>query len=549
MKSVRFLNCPRRKRETSKATWLKLGVLKVSMIFAFQVPAVAQTVPVALIQPKLIIHQAHDSNTPYVDDSTTANYTVIDDPRANNNPAAILIVTPVWNPDARPSSGRYNPHTIGVSYTGSRWAIVNQDGASMPIGAAFNVLIDNFGNIHRAPPPEKYPYYTPIDDPRLNNNPNATVLVTLNVTPGGKAGASNSHPLGVWYTGSRWVIFNQDYAPMPANAAFNYVIRQGSVYRATSGTSSSMVITHPLADYNANASLSVTQNAGQSPTPVTNSHSFTVRYTGSRWAIFNQDGAAIPLGAAFNVSVTTPHAFVHHVIPDGPEANVRSGRSYISDYLLDNNPFVTPMAMAQRPSNLRDFGSVYFGYADLPLSGYPQFENKWFLDLKYGPFYYGDKINVIVGNTFSQWIHSWWNTETINHPLLNYNPNAVLTVSPASEFYGGPIAVRYNGQNWEIVAMDGWQFNGNTITVMMDNGFVHQTPSAGNSWTYFSHPLADNNPNAVVIVTPNVTNGVRNLHFVGVGYDASLARWYIYNQDGANIPFGAAFNVKVYLRN
>jgi hypothetical protein len=55
-------------------------------------------------------------------------------------PNAILFVTPNINPGS--ISGTYDPHPVGVRYdTGSgQWAILNEDGASMPLSAAFNVL-------------------------------------------------------------------------------------------------------------------------------------------------------------------------------------------------------------------------------------------------------------------------------------------------------------------------------------------------------------------------------------------------------------------------
>src|SRR5690349_15679627 len=44
----------------------------------------------------------------------------------------------------------------------------------------------------------------------------------LIVTPVGPplATAENPHPIGVFYNGSRWAVFNQDFAPMPVGAAF-----------------------------------------------------------------------------------------------------------------------------------------------------------------------------------------------------------------------------------------------------------------------------------------------------------------------------------------
>src|SRR5215212_6101331 len=59
-----------------------------------------------------------------------------------------------------------------------------------------------------------------IDNPALNGQPG----LVLNVTPNTSAGnVANPHPIGVVYDGSRnmWAVFNQDSAPMPADAAFN----------------------------------------------------------------------------------------------------------------------------------------------------------------------------------------------------------------------------------------------------------------------------------------------------------------------------------------
>ncbi|TMQ16902.1 MAG: hypothetical protein E6J91_10990 [Deltaproteobacteria bacterium] len=45
---------------------------------------------------------------------------------------------------------------------------------------------------------------------------------------------------------------------------------------------------------------------------VTHDHPIGVWYNGSRWAIYSEDGAAIPVNASFNVEVS-PHASFKHV--------------------------------------------------------------------------------------------------------------------------------------------------------------------------------------------------------------------------------------------
>ncbi len=72
-----------------------------------------------------------------------------------------------------------------------------------------------------------------------------------------------------------------------------------------------------------------------------------------------------------------------------------------------------------------------------------------------------------------------------------------------------------------------------------------QSNSAGN-WTDLDNKASNNHPNAVVIVTPNQSAGVKGVidtHAVGVWYDAMASKWAIFNEDGTAIPHGAAFNV------
>jgi hypothetical protein len=77
------------------------------------------------------------------------NFTAIDNPLANGNPHAIILVTPNWNPGSYCACVNAN-FPIGVGYVGEgslgRWAIVNQNGSSssIPLNATFNIYI--FGN-------------------------------------------------------------------------------------------------------------------------------------------------------------------------------------------------------------------------------------------------------------------------------------------------------------------------------------------------------------------------------------------------------------------
>ena len=74
-------------------------------------------------------------------DNISANSTYLDEDLINDNPDAILYVTPNWNPGGEGST--YNNHATGVWFDAERqrWAIFNQDREPMPEGAAFNVAV------------------------------------------------------------------------------------------------------------------------------------------------------------------------------------------------------------------------------------------------------------------------------------------------------------------------------------------------------------------------------------------------------------------------
>lgn len=73
--------------------------------------------------------------------NTNGEITYIDQPSANADNDAILLVTPSWNPGG--GTGTYNDHPVGVWYDEAekKWAIRNQDLAPLPLRAAFDVSV------------------------------------------------------------------------------------------------------------------------------------------------------------------------------------------------------------------------------------------------------------------------------------------------------------------------------------------------------------------------------------------------------------------------
>jgi hypothetical protein len=162
----------------------------------------------------------------FVHKATAANIaghiTSLDHPLTNGTPNAIVFVTPNWNPGG--VGAMYDDHPVGVYYITGKWRIFNEDGAAMPVDAAFNVYVTKAGPgvfIHTATAGNSGGDYTILDNPLTNNNPDAIILVTQNYSP---SGVYNPHPVGVYYSGGRWRIFNQDITAIPANAAFNVYV-------------------------------------------------------------------------------------------------------------------------------------------------------------------------------------------------------------------------------------------------------------------------------------------------------------------------------------
>ncbi|GIV62945.1 MAG: hypothetical protein KatS3mg045_0284 [Bellilinea sp.] len=295
----------------------------------------------------------------------TDNYTVIDHPFLNNNPNAVFIVTPNWNPGG--IGGTYNDHPIGVWYntlTG-KWSIFNQDLAAMPDGADFNVLIppqDADVFVQTATTANIAGNLTFIDHPLLNDNPNAVFFVTPNWNPGGgTTGTYNNHAIGVYYDNlvGQWSIFNQESAAMPVGADFNVLIPpQGAnvfVHTATTANIAAHVtyIDHPLLNDNPDAVILVTPNwnPGDSSGKYHNHH-IGVWYDGvvDKWAIFNQDLATMEAGVDFNVLVLNDltalpaenAAFTH----TSAVGNITENWTTLDHGLANNNPsalvFTTP---------------------------------------------------------------------------------------------------------------------------------------------------------------------------------------------------------------
>ena len=239
--------------------------------------------------------------------SVLGDFSVITDADADATPGAIVTTTPNWNPFG--SSGKYLLHNFGVWYTGSEWAIFDQDGQPMPIGAAFNVSVGGLSTV------ETGTIGTTINNQvRLTtanySDPHQILIITPNFNPPGSSGVFNDHPTGIWYDGTEWSVFNEDGAAMSVGASFNVRIADANdgafVHTATpyNISNDTTFIDDPNLNGQPGARVFVTQNYNPGGIGgVADPHTVGVYYTSTQWAIFNEDGAPMPPQASFNVMV------------------------------------------------------------------------------------------------------------------------------------------------------------------------------------------------------------------------------------------------------
>jgi hypothetical protein len=417
-----------------------------------------------------------------------------------------------------------------------------------------------------------------INNALTNGHPNAIILVTPNFTPSGICGCvSNIHNIGVFYSAGKWVIYNQDYTnTMPVGAAFNvFVLTAGAgVFVQTAKTAningSSTIIDNDLTNGHPNAIVFATPNynPGGVSSGTDNNHPVGVYYNSAnnKWGIFNQDGAAPIVDAAFNVLVLVPRSdiFVHTATGNA------LWTSPINNALTNGHPnaiiFTTPNW------NPGGFGGTGFDH-NIGVS-YNDNDGVWEirnLDDVWVIILGGTAFNVLVPNPdTSVFVHKATAANILSHstiidyPLTNGNKDAIILVTPNFDpgGVGGiadnhPIGVFYDGTKWRIFNQDGAAmpvgaaFNVFVPTAGPGVG-VFVTKFTGPSWPVVSidSPLTNGNPNAIILVTPNYNpggvGGVNADFPIGVRYYSTSKKWGIFSQDGTNMTNTTAFNVYVF---
>lgn len=254
---------------------------------------------------------AASAQTGFVHVATSGNtflhVTQIDHPSVNGNPSARLIVTPHWNPDSAPI-GVDNPHPIGVFYGSNRWNILNEDLATLPLGAGFNVLV--------APPSRSFVHEATSGNTTTSSTllvgyqliplvATTRFLVTHNRTPDGQAnGPLVEQPFRsrFFFSGAdpRWSIELPIGETLPLGSEFNvYNPAEESAFhtllhftRPSNVDGEITELTHPALDGNPDALLWVYERIPFGPDEP-NDHPIAVAYDvfDQVWVILNTDAA------------------------------------------------------------------------------------------------------------------------------------------------------------------------------------------------------------------------------------------------------------------
>lgn len=209
-------------------------------------------------------------------------------------------------------------------------------------------------------------YYavTWLNDPALNGNPGARIVVCAG--PGWGATLADPSALGVFYdhSSARWLIFNQDGQIMRSGMSFNVIVDGPVTTHVTSQSDTEYDWTrldHPDANGIAHARIFATPVFEG----IYHNHPLGIVQTNlGNWAIQNLDSARMPAGLRFNVLVVgSGIGFVHQVSEQGSPTSILShgptgnpaARLFVMPVQNGNSTHISPV-----PVGVRRNGSSYY---------------------------------------------------------------------------------------------------------------------------------------------------------------------------------------------
>ena len=116
-----------------------------------------------------------------------------------------------------------DPVSSGVSISsGGTTALELRQGDLKVTGAGVNTFTIVF--THRATASSVAGHITTISNHRTDGRPDAVLLITHNWSKDTATDPYETHPVGVYYDGTKWNIFHEDFAAMPVGRAFNVMV-------------------------------------------------------------------------------------------------------------------------------------------------------------------------------------------------------------------------------------------------------------------------------------------------------------------------------------
>jgi len=178
---------------------------------------------------------------------------------------------------------------------------------------------------------------TILDHPDLNGNPDANIVITHNWSPNG---VYNTNVTGVWYDGSNWTIYNEDFnVNMIEDSAYNILISKDggfTTHTVTNTTSNFSLHDDPITNNKPDLNPIITTY--YNPNSIYNNNNISTFYgTNQQWGVWNESsGDALPLNASINILAYSDNAtaFTHATTED----NVSGHITYLDNELLNDNP-------------------------------------------------------------------------------------------------------------------------------------------------------------------------------------------------------------------
>lgn len=184
----------------------------------------------------------------------------------------------------------------------------------LTVGLSLGCQLILFGKavnfVHLAITSNTNEYYTTLNHPILNNNPDVMVFVTAHC----EGCEQTVNPVGVYYNGTHWMIFRQDQASI-LYQTFNVVIYPKDyantlthTIQAANTTKYLSVLRHPLLDNQPDALLFTTVKKDQSGiyclSPIRIYYSNLLQ----RWCLLNTNYTSFPTNLKINILIHPPQA-------------------------------------------------------------------------------------------------------------------------------------------------------------------------------------------------------------------------------------------------